>query len=336
MRAVSGPAGTVSRTDAMIVGGYVRDNAGRPRGTRRASPGFVSLPRPVIAGTTYLVTRRCSQRQFLLRPCELVNQIFLYCLAEAARRAEVAVHAFCVLSNHYHLVVTDLHGRLPEFERYLDEFVAKCINVTLKRWESVWSSGTYSAVRLEDSQAVLEKILYTLTNPVAAGLVSHGYHWPGLRSPTTGAATLEVKRPCVFFRADGPTPESATLRLTPPPCFDGDEARWGTWLAQAVEEREAELRRQAEADARPFLGRRNVLAQSPYTTPSTHEDRRGLRPQVACRDKWRRIEVLQRLKQFLAAYREAWLRFRAGVRDTLFPAGTYALRVHHGVACAPS
>jgi REP element-mobilizing transposase RayT len=195
----------------------------------------MSLPRPIVAGNTYLVTRRCTQRQLLLRPSTVVNQIFLYCLAEAARRTAVEVHAFNVMGNHYHLVVTDVQARLPEFIRWLDEFVAKCLNATLGRWEAVWSSGTYSAVRLEDDEAVMAKIIYTLTNPVAAGLVSHGYHWPGLRSPTTGERTLRVRRPHVFFRADGPTPEFASLTLTPPPCANAHHGAFWAELARAVE-----------------------------------------------------------------------------------------------------
>jgi len=43
---------------------------------------------------------------------------------------------------------------------------------------------------------------------------------------------------------------------------------------------------------------------------------------------------LSRLTEFLRAYRDAWSAMRAGVRDVLFPAGTYALRVFHGVRCA--
>ncbi|MBK6848690.1 MAG: hypothetical protein IPG96_14555 [Proteobacteria bacterium] len=62
----------------------------------------MSLPRPVIAGETLLVTRRCVQRQFLLRPSATVNGIIGYCLAVAAERYGVRVHAFCVLSNHLH------------------------------------------------------------------------------------------------------------------------------------------------------------------------------------------------------------------------------------------
>jgi len=46
----------------------------------------MSLPRPVIAGETILITRRCTQRQFLLRPSSAVNGLIGYCLAVAAER----------------------------------------------------------------------------------------------------------------------------------------------------------------------------------------------------------------------------------------------------------
>jgi putative transposase len=62
----------------------------------------VTAPRQVIAGKTYLVTRRTAQRQFLLKPCELTNNTFGYILAVAAARYRVLVHAVVVLSNHYH------------------------------------------------------------------------------------------------------------------------------------------------------------------------------------------------------------------------------------------
>ena len=64
----------------------------------------MSYPRQVLPGATYLVTRRCTQRQFLLRPSAQTNAILLYCLARAAGLYGVEVHAYCFLSNHYHLV----------------------------------------------------------------------------------------------------------------------------------------------------------------------------------------------------------------------------------------
>src|ERR1700759_3787741 len=51
--------------------------------------GTMSLPRQVIPGRFYMITRRCTQRQFLLRPDEQTNNAFLYCLAEAAQRCDV-------------------------------------------------------------------------------------------------------------------------------------------------------------------------------------------------------------------------------------------------------
>jgi REP element-mobilizing transposase RayT len=60
----------------------------------------VTAPRQVLPGTAYLVTRRCAQREFLLRPSPATNAVFLYVLAVAACRFGIRVHAFCVLSNH--------------------------------------------------------------------------------------------------------------------------------------------------------------------------------------------------------------------------------------------
>jgi hypothetical protein len=55
---------------------------------------------------------------------------------------------------------------------------------------------------------------------------------------------------------------------------------------------------------------------------------------VASRNKWARLEALQRCKQFATDYREAWRRWCAGVRDIVFPAGTYLMARRFDVAVA--
>jgi len=73
-------------------------------------------------------------------------------------------------------------------------------------------------VRLADEQAQLAKAVYTLTNPVAAGLVTEHHHWPGLISALGRMASPRVfKRPFGFFREGGPLPLWATLKLAPLP-----------------------------------------------------------------------------------------------------------------------
>jgi REP element-mobilizing transposase RayT len=290
----------------------------------------VTAPRQVLPGRTYLVTRRCSQRQFLLRPGKLVNQVFLYVLAIAARRYGIQVHAYCVLSNHYHLVVTDPSARLPAFTQFLDSFVARALNALHGRWDHFWSSDTYSAVALAGPEDTLAKAVYVLANPVAAGLVRSPNSWPGLWSgPEAVGTTLAVKRPAHFFDPDGHLPETAKLRIAVPPGFESAES-FTRALAAALAERVERERHSGKV----FLGRARVLAQRPSGRPAGIEPRRDLRPRIAARDKWKRVEILERLAEFSRAYREAWAERCAGNLAALFPAGTYLLRVLHGVPCA--
>jgi hypothetical protein len=240
------------------------------------------------------------------------------------------------MSDHYHGVFTDVLGTLPEFEEIAHKLIAKCVNSSLGRWENVWSSAAPSSVRLEDAGSVIDKIVYTLCNPTAAGLVASGEDWPGLRtSPREilGSETV-VDRPDVFFRKEGPTPEKVVLRIVPPRVEGMTAEEIVAEIEARVEAREQELRDEARRARRSFLGRNAILRQSPYATPETQERRRKLSPLVAASDPLVRIAAVTRIKQFLLDYRQALLKWRRGIRDVVFPYGTYALRIRSGVACA--
>ncbi len=295
----------------------------------------MTAPRRIVPDTQHLLTRRCSERRFFLRPSKAVNDILRYILAVAVERYGVALHAYCVLSNHLHLVVTDVKGNLPAFGRYLDSLVARSINALHGHWESFWAPGSYSAVTLISAEDVLSKCAYVLANPTAAGLVRHGSEWPGLWSAPEqiGAGPVQVKRPKHFFRANGPMPETATLELVCPPGFESVEA-FRSQLVAAVTELEDQAARELAASGLSVLGARRVLAQKPDGRPAPGEPRRELNPRIAGQDKWKRIEAISRLKSFLSDYRIAWLAFTRGLRRTVFPHGTYWMRVAYGVPCA--
>lgn len=296
----------------------------------------MTAPRRVLPGTVYLITRRCSERRCFLRPSSEVNEIFLFVLARAARRYGVLVHVFCVLSNHVHLVITDPSGRLPAFMQYLDSLVARAVNATLGRFEGFWSTdASYSAVEPLDASDVLAKTAYVLANPVAAGLVRHGAAWPGLRTAPEqiGTTTFTARKPRRFFDPRGYLPDSVELELTTPPGFQSG-ADFRVLLSSAVEALEEKHRAERAAQCRRFVGVARVLAQDPCSRPESGERRFSLKPRIAARDKWRRIEGLLRLKSFEDDYRKAWTSWISGIRDVIFPAGTYLLRVLHGVQCA--
>jgi len=153
----------------------------------------MSLPRSILPGATYLLTRRVLRRHFLLRPDAEITEIteitnlILYALAVSAPRFGIQVHALCAMSTHLHLAVTDERGVLPSFLGFFHRIVALGAKV-LRAWERpVWDHEPTSAVRLMTREAVVEKIAYTLANPVAAGLVRHAHEWPGAKGPYPNA-----------------------------------------------------------------------------------------------------------------------------------------------------
>jgi REP element-mobilizing transposase RayT len=291
----------------------------------------MTAPRQVLPGTTYLVTRRCLRRACYLRPDAITNAIIRYLLAVGARRHHIQLHAFTVMSNHYHLVLTDPEARLPAFMRFLDSLIARAVNATHGHWETIWSSEQFNAVALQGPDDVVDRIAYTLANPVEAGLVRHGRLWPGLWSAPErmGVEPEEVPRPGKFFSPKGSMPRTAKLRLHLPPGFTsvaGFQAR----VEAALAEREA----RAARTRKRFLGVAKVLAQKWGLIPESWEPRRQLKPRVASLDRGSRIDALERLVEFLQRYRAAWEARRRGVADVVFPAGTYQLRLEHGVLCA--
>ena len=297
----------------------------------------MTAPRQILPNTTYMVTRRCSERRFFLKPTVIVNQIFTYCLAYAAEQTGVLLHAWTCMSNHWHAVVTDPDSRLPEFMAHVNRLIGKCVNVELGRFESLWSPEHYSAVRLETEQDVIDKMLYVLDNPVQAALVASWSQWPGaISGPRACAkAAVMVERPGLYFRDDGLMPAAVKLQATVPPCCTHlTPQQFATRLSRELKAHEALVRERLAAEGKELLGRAAVEAQDPFSCPESFDPRFKINPRVACKDKWRRQEMLGRLKDFLEAYAEAWQSFKAGVKDVVFPAGTYWMVRHATCAVA--
>jgi putative transposase len=216
------------------------------------------------------------------------------------------------------------------------KLVAKCVNASLGRWENLWSSEKPSTVKLENADDVMKRVVYAACNPVAAGLVAKPQQWPGLIAYLPGQK-LTSKRPEVYFSEDGKMEESVELTLTIPPQYSHlSEKEYIAQLTEAIAHREESIHAEMKQTGRGFMGRQAVMRQRHTDSPSSREPRRNLNPQVACRSKWHRIEALQRLKSFQSDYKEALKRWRDGEHNVVFPAGTYAMRVHAGVKCAPT
>jgi REP element-mobilizing transposase RayT len=257
-------------------------------------------------------------------------------LAVAAERTGVILHAVCVMSNHWHGVVTDPEARLPEFTECFHKLLAKAQNASLERWENLWSSDKTSLVLLTSEQDVLEKMAYTLANPTAAGLVKSPEDWPGVISGCLGQEEL-AEMPDAFFDEDGDLPEDAQLQFVRPRIFTSlTDAELYARLREEVAARVRVARSAMAQSGRSFLGREHVLRQDFNATPTTPAPRRNPSPRIAGKSSAERVKAIRRMQEFVRAYRASWNEWRNGNRDVLFPAGTYALRIYAHVKCAPA
>jgi putative transposase len=295
----------------------------------------MSVARPVFPGRFYMVTRGCTQQQFLLRPDDETNNAFIYCLAESAERFGMVVLLPQMMSNHHHTVVQDPHGRINEFTEHFHKMLAKCQNALRGRSENMWASEPPCVVELVDPSAVIAKLVYTGTNPVKDGLVDKVHHWPGPKTLNAllNGVVLRAHRPRHFFRKDGPMPQTVELTLRIPSEL-GDPVAILAQVRELVTAVEAAYARQRFESGKRVLGRSRVLRQSWRDCPTSRLARGTLRPRVATRNKWARIEALQRNREFAVAYRRARAAWILGI-PTVFPAGTYWLRRFANVPVAP-
>jgi REP element-mobilizing transposase RayT len=279
-----------------------------------------------------------ARQEFWLRPSSTVNQIVGYSYGYAQEEYGVLIHQLTVMSNHIHITVTDPTGdRLSTFFSSAHSMIARCLNAHYAVKENRWKIGSFTPVHVGDEEAVLDKIVYSMINPVKAGLVSKAENWPGW--DTTEANFDKPKtchRPGVFFR-DG-MPETVKLAVTVPPMFESTKAEFADRVRKRRRHLQTEKRRAFKASGMIFLGAKRVSKMNPWTRPkaaSVPVEGSKLNPRIACKNAERRKTIIAELRGFYDAYESARRRLLDGERDVEFPAGTVWLRLYANVVCQP-
>jgi putative transposase len=188
---------------------------------------------------------------------------------------------------------------------------------------------------------MIEKVAYAIANPVAAGLVQRAADWPGLtiQPSELGRTSWTAARPKHFFDPKNPNwPPHATLHLSPLPTADMSEEETRAAVAEEVLALEAQARVDVLAEGKHFLGARKVASLSPLSRAKSKEPPRSLNPTLAVGRRARDVLMagIAKLRDFRARYREAFKAWRSGVRNALFPPGTWLMRVLHDVKCGDS
>lgn len=128
------------------------------------------------AGALYHITARGDRRHSIFRS-DRDRLVWLTLLGETCTRFHFAVHAYCQMGNHYHLVLTTAEGRLAQGMRYLNGNYSQYFNRTHRLVGHVFQ-GRYKAILCDRAAYLMELARYVVLNPVRAGMVAHPVLWP--------------------------------------------------------------------------------------------------------------------------------------------------------------
>jgi putative transposase len=294
----------------------------------------MTASRQLLPGKTYLVTRRCTQREWLLRGEADTNRIFLYWMAIAATRSGVEIHGYLQMGDHWHAVVTDPTGSLPVFVHDFDLGVAVDMNTKLKRSENFWSSRRTEIIPLHTAELVVEKLAEMITHPVAAGFVKSPGDWPGALSTGLCESHVAYRPASRSPRDEEAMPARARLECTMPPALRNLERKEADRLLKVrVAARLEQARERVRKDGRRFLGADRVRTMPRSGPPTTRPGPPDRRPWVTRLAESVQRELREQMRVFHLAYESALSGWCAGDRSVVFPAGTYLMRVLHRAFC---
>lgn len=135
------------------------------------------LPRLILPDQPHHVILRGNNRQAIFYS-DLDREFLLSTLAESAAQYKVALHAYVLMDNHLHLLVTpptaDALSRMMQSlgRRYVGWF-----NARHQRTGTLWE-GRFRAGLIEGERHLLACMRYIELNPVRAGLCAEAVQWP--------------------------------------------------------------------------------------------------------------------------------------------------------------
>jgi len=129
-----------------------------------------------LAGGLYHVTARGDRREAIYYGDD-DRQAWLGVLAQVCERFNWRCHAWCQMTNHYHLLVETPEANLARGMRHLNGVYTQYINRTHRRLGHLFQ-GRYTGILVEGDRYLLEVARYVVLNPVRAGMVRGAEEWP--------------------------------------------------------------------------------------------------------------------------------------------------------------
>src|SRR3989338_224765 len=140
---------------------------------------MLPMARPLrieFSGALYHVTSRGDRQEPIYEDNEY-RHAYLQILGDVLERFSWLCYAYCLMKNHYHLVIETTEGNLSKGMRHLNGVYTQLSNRRHKRTGHLFQ-GRYKAVLIDKDSYWLEVSRYVVLNPVRAGMVKGPGGWP--------------------------------------------------------------------------------------------------------------------------------------------------------------
>ena len=164
-------------------------------------------PRVFLPGLSLHVMKRGNNRGPIFQD-DADYAVFLGLLRKAVRAHPIALHAYVLMTNHYHLLVTPgTSTGLPLLMKELNGAYTSYYNREYQRIGTIWS-GRYRGIVIQDERYWLTCLRYIEQNPVRARLTRTAaeYRWSSYAAHADGRWTAWLQSHAIY-EGLGPTPE---------------------------------------------------------------------------------------------------------------------------------
>jgi REP element-mobilizing transposase RayT len=140
-------------------------------------------------GAVYHVTSRGNARADIFED-DNDRHLFLSILGQTVKRFNWLCHAYCLMGNHYHLLIETPEGNLSAGMRHLNGVYTQAYN-RIHHTDGHVFKGRFKAVLVEKESHLLELCRYVVLNPVRAHMVERAeqYNWSSYL-PTIGKTAV--------------------------------------------------------------------------------------------------------------------------------------------------
>lgn len=128
-----------------------------------------------FAGALYHITSRGNERKAIYWEDDDFSG-FLTLLGQVCQQFNWVVHAYCLMSNHYHLLLETPDANLSKGMRQLNGMYTQWVNRKYKRVGHLFQ-GRYKAILVDKDAYLLELSRYIVLNPIRAKMVATPDDW---------------------------------------------------------------------------------------------------------------------------------------------------------------